>query len=497
MTITIAEPSNVDVKVLSFNALGAQDYPLKLDIYQRPYVWSRQKVEQLLSDLSEFNGNKDKELHYYLGTLLLHRDDRQRAHFVIDGQQRLSSLAVIFHALNDKLPDWLQFCYSSPLSATNLHEAQKVTKYRQPTFEQSLFERLSFTVITVTREDLAFTFFDTQNNRGVPLKATDLLKAYHLRAVSNGSREKVERLQQHCARRWEEVQVTGSRREDKRQDFAPELFQRYLWRARNWYGQKRIEREDHDSMLETFQQQSVTGDAIDSLPLYPCHSNQLANRLCLQGSDDYRLDLKPVQVTANAACLPFSLRQPIHQGVSFFLYAQKYAALLDQLIHQPTIVADVVKLREFYNSVIDANSHYLRELFNLALLMYADRFGNLRLLEFAQRAELVLGGLRLEKQYIFKEAPLKYLKEADHNLLDVIAGAFRPDEVMAFLQSALAQSKGYEDARIRAIVPGKGVQGRYLEALLRYYDESSKLPSGAHRILKNLVPNKKPEHHHV
>lgn len=483
--------SDVTVQVMAFAELCALDYPLKLDHYQRPYVWTQEKVRQLLRDLTEFSKQPSAPA-YYLGTLLLHRAQSQRAHFVIDGQQRLSSLAAVYHALTGRLPSKFDFHYRSPHSVVNLQQAQHVLAGAAPLpFDHSLFDRLCFTVITVTQEDLAFTFFDTQNNRGVPLKATDLLKAYHLRAIRHDDSQQVEQSQEHCARRWEAVQVAGAPSEAKRQDFAPTLFHQYLWRARNWCGQKRVERETHDEVLETFQQKSVENDAIDSVPLYPGHSNQFASRLYLQDSGDYRLELNAVQLSPNAANLPFTLRQPIHQGMGFFLYAQKYAALLDALLHQPTTVEEVARLRQFYMVVPAANSHYLRELFNLALLMFVDRFGYPQMLEFAHRAELVLGAVRLEKQYIFKEAPLKFLKEAAHNVLDVIAAAYRPVEVMDFLQDELAHSTGYSAPYLKKISPGKGVQGRYLSALRGYFCGVKDLPSDVSSFLASTVLNNK------
>jgi hypothetical protein len=89
-------------------------------------------------------------------------------------------------------------------------------------------ERICFTVIEVPSEDLAFTFFDTQNNRGVPLHATDLLKAFHLRAIAEPSRET---LQTNCAKRWETLQRTQPIL-GLAGDFAPALFNAFLWRAR-------------------------------------------------------------------------------------------------------------------------------------------------------------------------------------------------------------------------------------------------------------------------
>ncbi|VXB34484.1 conserved hypothetical protein [Pantoea brenneri] len=120
----------------------------------------------------------------------------------------------------------------------------------------------------------------------------------------------------------------------------------------------------------------------------------------------------------------------------------------------------------------------------MALLMYVDRFGYQHLLAFAVGLELVLGGLRLEKSYIFKESPLKYLRDAPYNLLDEICGAYRPQEVMAFLRSEIERSKGYGNAV--SIVLSKGVQGRYLNALLDYFNLDG-IPEGDSWVLKGWL----------
>ena len=476
----------VDVLVMDFADLCTKGAALQLDHYQRPYVWDSLKVNQLLDDLQAFQ-KSNKEQVYYLGTVLLHRHKEKQARFVIDGQQRLSTLAVLHHALHGSLPQGIAFHYRSPISARNLRDTRRLIAERDPAkLDPSIFAQLRFTVITVEREDLAFTFFDTQNHRGVPLNATDLLKAYHLRAVSGTDKTDTEALQKICAERWESVQAVGPQRQvNQRQDFAPILFNHFLWRARNWRGSKCIEREDHDRLLETFQHKSISDQNSDEIPLYPGHRNQFASSLTLQGCDDYQLALSPVQVGWNSASLPFTLRQPIHKGVGFFLYAQKYAALLDELFYQDEggCREELKALRHFYQQVVSVNAYYLQELFKLALLMYVDRFGYQQLLTVAVGLELVLGGLRLEKSYIFQASPLKYLREAPYNLLDVISSAYLPQEVMDFLQSEIERSKGYKN--VAEITFGKGVQGCYLAALLDYFGKSS-LPDAPSDLLRNL-----------
>ncbi|MCO8166741.1 hypothetical protein NJC40_02980 [Pseudomonas sp. 21LCFQ02] len=116
-------------------------------------------------------------------------------------------------------------------SARHIAEGLQALKQMEAIAPQ-IIERLRLTVIEVDSTDLAFTFFDTQNNRGVRLEATDLLKAYHLRAIdyAQGKTDLKAALQRHCAERWESLQRHPAVLSPG-QDFAPNLFNRFLWRG--------------------------------------------------------------------------------------------------------------------------------------------------------------------------------------------------------------------------------------------------------------------------
>ena len=216
---------DVSVALKSFNELASAACPLALDTYQRAYVWGEDKIHQLLTDLTDFiqqtgklpsSNTKHQQEAYYMGTLLMHvkTQGNDSCLCVIDGQQRLTSLAILYWLLTNELPAHIQFEFRSSRSLVNIQQAKNAMSYwlkkhnvdRQALF--AIFEQLRFTVISVTKEDLAFTFFDTQNNRGVPLGSTDLLKAYHLRAINSDDGKLDEQLQSHCATRWEAVSYT-------------------------------------------------------------------------------------------------------------------------------------------------------------------------------------------------------------------------------------------------------------------------------------------------
>lgn len=469
---------DVSVALKSFHKLSSASCPLALDSYQRAYVWGVDKVNQLLADLTEFLQQKIKQDAYYMGTLLMHvkTQDKDNCLCVIDGQQRLTSLAVLHWQLTNELPEHIQFEFRSTRSLVNIQQAKntmsdwlaknKVDKQQLI----SVFDQLRFTVISVTREDLAFTFFDTQNNRGVPLGSTDLLKAYHLRAIHSDDSQLYEQLQSHCASRWEAVQLYGKgNNTSKQHDFAPELFHYYLWRSRNWTGNQVIELEGKDEMLSHFGEHTKT-TAIGEVALYPAGQNQWGKTLKLTQVNDFCLIPSTQQFGAQAASLPFALRQPVSKGVGFFLYAEKYAAIVNMLFYTPSLTPEIQAVQAFYHEVISTLSHYLQSLFRLCVLAYFDRLGQQGLLRFALWLDHRIGAIRLLKADIRRETPLKFLRDAKRNLLDVIAYAYESENVTKFLAeidvSTIYQEKnGWEDE----IKQGRLVQERYASAVAKYY----------------------------
>jgi len=492
--VAMTEIDDVKVKVDSFSTLFAtSDLKLSLDSYQRPFVWTETKINQMIGDLHTYltERQQDATLDYYMGTVLLHRDDKAQRYFIIDGQQRLTSLCVLYHVVIGKLPPKCDLQFRSPESVRNIHQARTCfERNRSQLAVDALFENIVFTVITVPVEDLAFTFFDTQNHRGVPLGATDLLKAHHLRAIRNrnGSDEP---LQLYCAQHWETLQGKQANLRANA-DFARTLFDLFLWRARRWTGQKQIVHEAHDSVLEEFQERAVPVDpeAPGTVHLYAAHSNRFGSSLTLAPDQGYKITPQARPNGSPAAVeLPFSIRQPVHAGVGFFLYAEKYAELYEQLQATDAVDPEIRAFARFNRDVVSVLSIYLRELFMLAAVTYVDQFGTDRLFTFALWLDYVLGAIRLEKAYIFRAAPRLFLCESDRNLLDVIAMAYRPDDVIAWLRAnEYAQESYAKEPRER----GKGgVQDQYIQRVLTYYAKSNSLKDRALWITDEFMQSKK------
>lgn len=482
----------VRVSVRSFpEFFGESVWLVAVDTYQRGFVWNAGKVAQLSEDLRAHEALGDAAPPYYMGTVLVHRHADKQMRFIIDGQQRLTALSVLYRQLTGTLPEQFAMTYS-PQSAQRIRSAAD-TFQKTPLPSATIFQQIRFTIIEVDHVDLAFTFFDTQNNRGVPLHATDLLKAYHLRAVE-GNAQAREQLQARCASGWEKVQQSrtalGPPKDIK--DSAPRLFHLFLWRARCWTGHQ-LAPGGHDALLETFQAGSwpLKGPG-DSFPLYRSRQNRMGIGLRLLDSGKHEIQTSPITLSEQAVDLPFSIRQPVHRGVNFFLYAEKYSALLQWLLWDDTNSVERVGFRGVNAELMGTNSVYLREIFILGSLMYADQFGEERLWEFALWYEHALGAIRLwQGRVVYETAKNFFGKAGPLNLLDVISGAFLPEQVIHYLKQHYRHDDRYakEDITI-----GKGVQGRYKSAVLTYFDKNSTSLEGKADWIEALVNHKEGAH---
>jgi hypothetical protein len=78
-------------------------YAFTIPAYQRPYAWTAEQVEQLLDDALEAmdRARSQPDQGYFLGSIVLHKQEDDPASEVVDGQQRLISLTIIFAVMRD------------------------------------------------------------------------------------------------------------------------------------------------------------------------------------------------------------------------------------------------------------------------------------------------------------------------------------------------------------------------------------------------------------
>jgi len=221
--------------------LGGRKY--SIDYYQREYKWKSKQVMELIDDLtgkfreSHEEGNERSAVaeygHYFLGSVIVSDKDGEK--FVIDGQQRLTTLTLLMIYLQRRTPDEDQKAQVADLifsqkygkrsfnldipergacmealyagehfdengqseSVTNVlarysdiqdHFPEDLLGTPLPYFVDWLIENVHLVEITAYSDDDAYTIFETMNDRGLSLAPADMLKGYLLANISDQSR---------------------------------------------------------------------------------------------------------------------------------------------------------------------------------------------------------------------------------------------------------------------------------------------------------------------
>ncbi|MBP7666536.1 MAG: DUF262 domain-containing protein [Burkholderiaceae bacterium] len=76
----------------------SSDFDYSIPSYQRPYAWTEVQAGELFSDLVDFF-TKEKDDTYFLGSIVLIKEEGKPPGEVIDGQQRLTTLTILLAAL--------------------------------------------------------------------------------------------------------------------------------------------------------------------------------------------------------------------------------------------------------------------------------------------------------------------------------------------------------------------------------------------------------------
>ncbi len=159
--------------------------------YQRPYKWKEETILKLLNDIKN-NKNKNE---YRIGTLILHKEKEE--YNIVDGQQRLVSISIIrdiLEKINDKKESVanaiLDSCFNDISKNNIIKNYQHIKNYiyeEDKDLLKFILDNCKMVVIVVDKLEEAFQLFDSQNSRGKPLEAFDLLKAYHLNEWTKSS----------------------------------------------------------------------------------------------------------------------------------------------------------------------------------------------------------------------------------------------------------------------------------------------------------------------
>ena len=81
-------------------------YAFTIPPYQRPYAWEREQASELLEDiLDAMDPRSGSEGLYFLGSIVLVKTPESPEAQVVDGQQRLTTLTILFSVLRDLTQD--------------------------------------------------------------------------------------------------------------------------------------------------------------------------------------------------------------------------------------------------------------------------------------------------------------------------------------------------------------------------------------------------------
>ena len=209
----------------------------KLDFYQREYKWEKPNITDLLDDLSsqfiaDYDQGHEREAvkgysNYFLGPIVVCQ--KRDASYIVDGQQRLTSLTLLMIYLNHLLkddridsPTQLLSCLFSesfgkksfnldvderakcidslyndePFDTTDQSESIQNLYNRYQDIRENfpeiidndnllhfidwLLHKVEMVGITAFNDEDAYTIFETMNDRGLSLNPTDMLKSYLL-----------------------------------------------------------------------------------------------------------------------------------------------------------------------------------------------------------------------------------------------------------------------------------------------------------------------------
>ncbi len=218
-----------------------KDYDFIIPPYQRPYSWEEEEAGELFDDLYEFFLEQEKipdskREGYFLGSIVVVKEEKKSQSEVIDGQQRLTTLTILMSAIVEFIEDAskknikayileegndIEKIPSKPRLTLRVKDKDFFKKYIQDfkiqellklktssletdaqinikqnakvfsdklnvlkkqnaklkDFATFLVQNCYLVVVSTPSQDSAFRIFSVMNNRGKDLLPTDILKA--------------------------------------------------------------------------------------------------------------------------------------------------------------------------------------------------------------------------------------------------------------------------------------------------------------------------------
>jgi hypothetical protein len=91
-------PLSFETKTMTVGELFSGSNVFRMPIFQRPYSWDEETALELYDDIYQA---VERGSGYFLGPIIVARSGSNKPYDVVDGQQRLVTLSVIFALLRD------------------------------------------------------------------------------------------------------------------------------------------------------------------------------------------------------------------------------------------------------------------------------------------------------------------------------------------------------------------------------------------------------------
>lgn len=245
-----------------------------IDYYQREYQWQEKQIQELVDDLADKFLQEYEPTHerrevasyapYFLGSIIVSR--RDGANYIVDGQQRLTSLTLLLILLRqlrstvsgmasldalifsehygersfnldvperrscmEALFEGLPFdAHEQSASVQNMQHRyadleacfpDELRGHALPYFVDWLLKRVYLVEITAYADEEAYTIFETMNDRGLSLTPTEMLRGFLLANITDPERRA------SADRTWrEEVRKLA----DLGKEIEPDFFKTWL-----------------------------------------------------------------------------------------------------------------------------------------------------------------------------------------------------------------------------------------------------------------------------
>ncbi len=297
-------PETIKASEQNLNDVFCDDYLFEIPVYQRPYSWETEHVDNLLDDLL-FAMRRDDDAPYFLGSVVLIKGDTAQSQ-VVDGQQRLTTLTILLCVLREladgdvksDLDRYIRqrgsiiagtedvvrlnlrsldrdFFYENVQSSGSISELLKNTPARETDSQQRIYENVQYLhakladldddertklaafiiqhcyLVVVSTSDMtsAYRIFSVMNDRGLDLSPTDILKAEVIGEITDAEAQRI------YADKWEDIE----------QELGRDLFAALFTIVRTIYAKAKQRRSLQEEFREHVLKQHTATDFVDRI----------------------------------------------------------------------------------------------------------------------------------------------------------------------------------------------------------------------------------------